>query len=78
MRQHIFIGDRLKELRQIKGITQAQLVEQSGIHQTTISLFESNAREPGLDNLVKLALALDTTTDYLCGVSERKGHAIPR
>jgi transcriptional regulator with XRE-family HTH domain len=78
MRKTIFIGDRLKALREIKGLTQRQIVTLTGIHQSTLSQFEGNTREPALDNLIKLALALDTTTDYLCGITERKGHIIPR
>lgn len=67
---NIFRGDRLKALRKAHGLTQVQLSELSGVNRPQLSCIENNLREPELYNLVKLAKALNTTTDYLCGVSD--------
>ena len=44
----------LREARERAGLTQKQLAERSGIAQSTISAYESGAREPGVEALRKL------------------------
>jgi transcriptional regulator with XRE-family HTH domain len=55
----------LKNAREAKGLTQAELGELSGLSQTWISHYESGRRLPSLGKLVKLADALDASTDHL-------------
>ncbi|KAF1011599.1 MAG: HTH-type transcriptional regulator ImmR [Acinetobacter bereziniae] len=58
---------RLKEIRELRKLTQAQLAEKSKIPSTSISHLESGSRKPSFDNLRKLGIALDVSTDYLLG-----------
>ena len=60
-------GDRLKELRKSKKLTQVQVSEMIGVQQGTYSRWENGTLEPNLDAVVKLAKLFDTTTDYLLG-----------
>ena len=53
-------GERLKQRRQILGLTQAQLFEQTGITAAYISVIERGRANPTLDMMVKLAEAVGT------------------
>ena len=64
---------RLRDARhRLRGLTQTQLAEKTGLPATTISHFENpeGTRKPSFDNLRRLANALDVTTDYLLGLSD--------
>jgi transcriptional regulator with XRE-family HTH domain len=58
-------ADRLSALRKTKGLTQQQLAERVGLHQSQIHRYESGSSEPSMDALRRLALALGVTTDQL-------------
>lgn len=63
---------RLRDARErLRGLTQAQLAEKTGLPSTSISHFENpkGTRKPSIDSLRRLAIALDVTTDYLLGRS---------
>ena len=60
-------GDRLKELRKSKKLTQVQVSEMIDVQQGTYSRWENGTLEPSLEAVVKLAKLFDTTTDYLLG-----------
>ena len=63
---------RMKELISKKGISQKQLAKISGLTESTISHYVRGERIPGGVNLIKIAKALDTTTDYLLGNEENE------
>ena len=58
---------RLKQARDLRGLSQAQLASKAGLPAASVSHFESGPRKPSFDNLKSLASALDVTTDYLLG-----------
>lgn len=60
-------GNRLKELRKSKKLTQVQVSEMIDVQQGTYSRWENGTLEPSLEAVVKLAKLFDTTTDYLLG-----------
>lgn len=65
-------AERLRHAREtLRGLTQSQLAEKTGLPATSISHFENpeGTRKPSFDNLRRLANALDVTTDYLIGLS---------
>ena len=68
MNKNIKFGDRLRERRTERGLLQRELADKIGISNRNISSYEKNDREPSYDILVKLAEALDCSTDYLLGV----------
>lgn len=61
---------RLKELRTEQGLTQAKLAELLFVDRTTVSDWENRGKEPNYSTLVKLVKILNTTADYLLGISD--------
>ena len=61
------IGKRVKELRIEKGLSQQELGSAIGVTKVSICGYENGTRLPNLEKLVKLADALETTTDFLLG-----------
>ncbi len=59
--------ERLRAMREMRGLTQSQLAEKVGIPSTSISHLESGSRKPSFDNLRRLAKFFDISTDYLIG-----------
>lgn len=67
-------GKRLRRRREQLGLTQQALAEACGLSQETISRLESGkARGRMADTQQRLAAALGTTPEYLCGRSDEAG-----
>lgn len=64
------LGQRLKELREERGLTQKQLSAQLGLNSVTYLHYEKAQREPPLAVLVQMAQFFEVTTDYLLGLTE--------
>ncbi|MGN1089034.1 MAG: helix-turn-helix domain-containing protein [Huintestinicola sp.] len=64
-------GLLLKELREQKGLTQAQLAEKISRTKTVISKYENNTQFPTLETLIDLSVIFNVSLDYLAGVSEK-------
>jgi transcriptional regulator with XRE-family HTH domain len=58
---------KIKEIREIKGISQSELAAAIGTTQTNISRWEQGKNEPTSNFIILLANHLQTTTDYLLG-----------
>ena len=63
-------SEKLKAVRVIRDITQAELSKATGIDTSQIANFEFGNRKPSLDNLKKLCVGLNVSADYLLGISE--------
>lgn len=61
---------RLKELRKGRNITQLKMAMDLNMSQNTISRYENGEREPGLEELVRIADYFDVSIDYLLGRTE--------
>lgn len=61
----IQIGNRIRKLRTEKGFTQKEMAEMIGIPYSTYSNYENNNREPSLEQLNKIAKALNLTLQNL-------------
>lgn len=59
------LGDKIKNLRKKKGMTQQELSDYIGISRSTIGMIEGNKQGTSSDTLVRLAKALNTTAEYL-------------
>lgn len=57
--------NRIKEIRQKRGITQAELAKQIGIAQNTLSYWENGKYDVDNDSLKKIADYFQVSTDYL-------------
>ena len=63
-------GKRIRELRCAAGLSQDALAAMAGVAQNTISQYENGISEMSLGVLTRIATALETTADYLLGLSE--------
>jgi transcriptional regulator with XRE-family HTH domain len=59
------IGQRVKEIRYAKGMSQAELAEQIDMSVPYISLIETAAKKASLSTLILIANALGVTVDAL-------------
>ena len=59
------VGDRIKQLRTSKNMTQSGLAGIVGLTYVQVGRYEKGKSNPSSDVLQKLAVALDTTTDYI-------------
>jgi transcriptional regulator with XRE-family HTH domain len=59
-------NERLKELREAKGLTQVQLANLSGISSRMIQKYEKDSR-PQYDTVIKLSKALEISVSELLG-----------
>ncbi len=62
---------RITEERKKRGLTQAQLAEQSGVTPGAISQIENRQRYPTIPVLSAIAKVLGVSIDYLTGESEK-------
>lgn len=60
-KMRITFGLRIRELRHNRSISQEELAIKSNLHRTYISDIERGARNVSLDNIYKIAIALDVT-----------------
>ena len=66
------IMSRIKDLRKEKGYTQVKIQMMTGIDQSDYSKIESGKRYFTFEQCRKLAIALDTSMDYLAGLTDEK------
>ena len=65
-------GQRLAELRKLRGLTQVQLAEKLGSTQRAITYYENEAEYPPVETIVELARILSVSTDELLGLKKTK------
>ena len=63
---------RIKALRHDKGYTQEQVAQLIGIDQSDYSKIENGQRFGSLEQCKRLALVLETSVDYLIGITDEK------
>lgn len=66
---HLF-GDKLKELRINKQLSQDDLGDILGVRKSSISNWETNKATPTYDKLKEIAQYFNVTTDYLLGLNQ--------
>ena len=62
--------EKIKQARIQKGITQREVAAQLGITLGCYAHYENGIREPSIELLPKLCIALDISADYLLGLSD--------
>jgi transcriptional regulator with XRE-family HTH domain len=51
-------GERIRELRMIRGLSQEELAFKAGVHRTYLGGIERGERNPSLRNILAIAVAL--------------------
>lgn len=62
--------DRLRQLRKAHGYTQLKMQILTGIDQSDYSKLENGKRYYTFEQLKRIAVALDTSMDYLAGLTD--------
>lgn len=65
-------GEKLRELRKEKNLTQKQLASLIGVRHSVISLYELGDRIPSPEVIKKLSVNLHVTSDYLLGIERNE------
>jgi len=64
------LGDRIRELRTAAGHTQDDLAALLEQKRQVVSYYENGTRTPNIEQIMTIAKAYNTTTDYLFGLSD--------
>lgn len=71
-------GDRVASRRKQAGLSQTELAEKLMVGQNTVSKYERDMTDPSAETLALMAGILDTTTDYLLGLTDYPEREIRR
>ena len=66
-----FDGTRMRQLREDRGLTRHELAMLTGEREDNIKRWETTPREPRAHTLANLAQSLQTSTDYLLGLTDQ-------
>lgn len=58
-------GEKLRELRKSKKMSQAELSQHIGVHEKHVTKMEHNKGVPSTDSLMKIAKLFEVSIDYL-------------
>lgn len=64
------IADKIKFLREEKGLTQSDLAKKLGITRSSVNAWEMGISIPSTQYLVELAYIFKVSTDYLLGIDK--------
>lgn len=65
-------SEKLRSLRKAKGLTQLQVAERIGVSKAMVSAYETSAKAPSLDVILRLARLYGVTVDFLISVETHK------
>jgi transcriptional regulator with XRE-family HTH domain len=76
----VFVGNKIREQRKKRRLSQKELGEKIGVKHNTISSYENATNAPEQDSLFKIARALDIKVDDLfpSTIEETKGDELER
>lgn len=66
------LNEQIRELRNIRGISQIQLASKLGVTKQSISNWENDNILPSIEMLVKIANFFEVSTDYLLGLDNKR------
>ena len=64
------IADRIKHLREVKGMTQSALAKKLGITRSSVNAWEMGISVPSTQYIIELSRIFCVSTDYLLGVDK--------
>ena len=66
------IAEKIKILRENKGLSQKSLADKLGITRSSVNAWEMGISVPSTQYIVELASLFDVSTDYLLNFNDRK------
>lgn len=64
-------GERIRNLREDRDLTQSELGAQVNMTQRKISYIERGKYEPSIDDIVSFCKFFDVSSDYLLGLNDK-------
>lgn len=68
---NLSFGERIRNLREDKDLTQNELGEQVNMTQRKISYIKRGKYEPSIDDIVSLCKFFNVSSDYLLGINDK-------
>lgn len=65
-------SQKLRQLREVKRLTQAQVASKIGVSKQMLSAYETASKAPSVEVLIRLSRLYGVTIDYLVMVDEPK------
>src|SRR5690554_5637414 len=72
------LGQRIKQLRENKDMSQIELGKLINVGNTTVSQWQSDKRSPDVPTIKRLADIFGTSSDYLLGRTDDPDHSKPK
>ncbi len=69
-------GKRIKELREERGMSQAELAKALNVTQRTVSRFELEQHDLGTEGVIALCRLFEVSADYLLGLEDESGRKL--
>lgn len=66
------LNEQIRELRNIRGISQIQLANKLGVTKQSVSNWENDNILPSIEMLVKIANFFEVSTDYLLDLDKKR------
>ena len=66
------MGNRIKQLRREKRMTQVRLAIELEVTQETISAYEKNKHYPSVNSLLKMSELFNSSIDYILGLTNTR------
>ena len=66
-------GERIKELREEHGMSQAKLAELLRCNQQTVSKYEREILDLGTQTIIALTRIFNVSSDYILGIEDETG-----
>ena len=63
-------AERLKELREEKGLSQMKLAKETGLSQSSIARWELSQSEPTASDILVLCKFFNESADYILGIKD--------
>lgn len=70
----VLFAKRLKELRTEKKLTQMAVGAYLGYGYTAVANYESGRNRPSFEDLMRLCILFNVSTDYLIGFTDQRKH----
>ena len=65
------IADRIRELRDLNGMTQTDLANRLGISRSAVNSWEMSLSTPSIPNIIEMTRIFNVSADYILSSSDR-------
>lgn len=71
------LGERLRQIRELRKMTQAQAAKEVGVSRSALNMYERDQRDPDSATLSALARCYKVSTDWLLGETDDPSPSLP-